>query len=229
MENLLNFPTSTRLKIVIPKTAFYKHLDVNTKIKQDFVEGVDKITWIYKLAPSVLNVNEGKEVSEIAIFQVQLKSKKYPNNLFLFIDKYLPRHTVFLLQYQEEYRLLLNYKEWQNRERNTYIILQSFVSAWMTRENLRLPLQGQTMDIIYENFAGTISGYGTSTREDTKQIIALEHQIQQKVRQAEALQKRVRLEPQVNRQIAENTEARSLKQEIKVLRQEIEKLKKGKT
>ena len=60
MDNILNFPTSTHVDRLVPKTAFYKHLEINTRLKTRFVEDVERIQWLYKLTPSTMNVDEGK-------------------------------------------------------------------------------------------------------------------------------------------------------------------------
>ena len=75
MDNILNFPTSTHVDRLVPKTAFYKHLEINTRLKTRFVEDVERIQWLYKLTPSTMNVDEGKAVHEIVVFLVTLKVK----------------------------------------------------------------------------------------------------------------------------------------------------------
>jgi len=226
MDNILQFPETTLFGKLVPKTAFYRHLDVNTKMKQRFVDDVSSITWLYKLSPSTLNVQDGTNVHEIVLFHVVLKVKDCPNDVFLFIDKNMPRHVVFLLQYEDEYRLLLNYKEWQDQSAGTFHIVKNFVSDWMSYDSLKLPIEGQSMDKIYETFAGYVSGYGTKSNEAIKRIVELENLIAQKTQLTETLQKKVRLEKQVNRQLEMNSEARVIKREIASLKNELNELKK---
>lgn len=226
MNNILQFPETTLFGKLVPKNAFYRHLDINAKMKQRFVDDVSSITWLYKLSPSTLNVLDGTNVHEIVLFHVVLKVKDCPNDVFLFIDKNMPRHVVFLLQCEDEYRLLLNYKEWQDQSAGTFRIVKSFVSDWMSYDSLKLPIEGQSMDKVYETFTGYISGYGTKSNEATKRIVELENLISQKTRLAEALQKKVRMEKQVNRQLEMNSEARTIKREIASLNNELNELKK---
>ena len=98
MENLLKFPISTFVDKLVPKTAFYKHLEINTRLKTRFVEDVERIQWLYKLTPSTMNVDEGKAVHEIVMFLVTLKVEDTPDDVFLAIDRQMPRHVVFVLQ-----------------------------------------------------------------------------------------------------------------------------------
>lgn len=52
----LHYPPTTLVGKPVPKNAFYRHLEVNAKMKQHFVDDVVAIKWLYKLAPSTLNV-----------------------------------------------------------------------------------------------------------------------------------------------------------------------------
>lgn len=221
MDNILNFPASTHVDRLVPKTAFYKNLEINARLKTRFVEDVERIEWLYKLAPSTMNVNDGKLVHEIVVFQVQLKAEDTPDDVFLTIDRQMPRHVVFLLQYADRGRLLLNYKEWADVDKTRFNILKTFRTEWMPLAEVKLALEGSTLDGIYEAFAGQVSGFGTHKAEDTKQILALQDEIARKRRTAEALQKRVRNEKQFARQMELNSEARTLKREIAKLEEKL--------
>ena len=56
---MIVFPKSTLVGKPVPKTAFYRNLEVNAKMKQRFVDSVESITWTAKLAPSTLSVADG--------------------------------------------------------------------------------------------------------------------------------------------------------------------------
>ena len=160
MDNLLSFPSSTHVDRLVPKTAFYKHLEINARLKTRFVEDVERIEWLYKLAPSTMNVDDGKVVHEIVVFRVLLKAEDTPDNVFLTIDRQMPRHVVFLLQYADRGRLLLNYKEWANADKTRFNILKTFRTEWMPLVEMKLALVGSTLDHIYEAFVGQILGFG---------------------------------------------------------------------
>lgn len=221
----LKFPQSTKVGKPIPKNAFYKHLEVNAKMKQHFVDDVVSIHWLYKLAPSTLNVENGKQVHEIVVFYTQLKSKDCPDDVFLFIDQNMPRHVVFILEYEGKYKVLLNYKEWKDQQTGQFKIVKTFTTEWLTEEQLNLSLQGLTMDAVYEALAGQISGFGTTKAEDTKCIVELEGLIDKARRDVEAIQKRIRNERQLNRQMELNGEARGIKKQIAQWQNELQELK----
>lgn len=221
----LKFPTSTKVGKPVPKNAFYKHLEVNTKIKQHFVDDVVGINWLYKIAPSTVNVIDGKQVHEIVVFWAGLKSKDCPDDVFLFIDQKMPRHVVFVLEYEDKYKVLLNYKEWKEGQADQFKIVKTFATEWLSADQLSLTLEGQTMDAIYEAMAGQVSGFGTTNAQDTKRIVELVALITKGKKEVEALQKKIRNERQLNRQMEMNGEARTLKKQIALWQNELQELK----
>ena len=221
----LKFPPTTIVGKPVPKNAFYKHLEVNAKIKQHFVEDVASIHWLYKLAPSTIHVEDGKLVHEIVVFSAVLKAKDCPNDVFLFIDQNMPRHVVFILEYEDRYKVLLNYKAWKDGQNSQFDIIKTFATDWLTAERLLLTLEGQTMDALYEAIAGQVSGFGTTKAEDTKRIVELEGLIDKAKREVESIQKRIRNERQLNRQMELNGVARGLKKQIAQWQNELQETK----
>ena len=224
---MIQFPYSTYVNRSVPKNAFYSHLDVNTSMKARFIDDIERISWLAKLTPSTLNIEDGKAVHEITVFQVMLKREDVSDDVFLLIDRQMPRHVLFVLQYGERYRLLLNYKEWTDESKGVFRILHSFRTEWMDNDALKLNIEGTSLDKVYESFAGQVSGFGTHSSDDTKRIIELQETLKQKQRILEALQKKVRTEKQFNLQLQLNAEARALKGEVASLQEEMDKLKKS--
>ncbi len=221
----LKFPRTTIVGKPVPKNAFYKHLEVNAKMKQHFVDDVVSIHWLYKLAPSTINMEDGKLVHEIVAFSAVLKSKDCPDDVFLFIDQNMPRHVVFILEYENRYKVLLNYKEWKDGQNGQFKIIKTFVTEWLTDNQLLLTLEGQNMDALYEALAGQVSGFGTKKAEDIKRIVELEGLIDKAKREVETIQKRIRNERQLNRQMELNGEARGIKKQIAQWQNVLQELK----
>ena len=221
----LKFPRTTIVGKPVPKNAFYKHLEVNAKMKQHFVDDVVSIHWLYKLAPSTINMEDGKLVHEIVAFSAILKSKDCPDDVFLFIDQNMPRHVVFILEYENRYKVLLNYKEWKDGQNGQFKIIKTFVTEWLTDNQLLLTLEGQNMDALYEALAGQVSGFGTKKAEDIKRIVELEGLIDKAKREVETIQKRIRNERQLNRQMELNGAARGIKKKIAQWQSELQETK----
>ena len=155
---MIVFPKSTLVGKPVPKTAFYKNLEVNAKMKQRFVDSVESITWTAKLAPSTLSVADGKTVHEITVFRMVLKKEEVPSDVLTLIDKQMPRHTLFLLQHDDAFCLLVNYKEWHDAANTRFDIVKTFQTGWTSADKLSLSLDGQDMDAVYSAIVKQVAG-----------------------------------------------------------------------
>ncbi len=170
---MITFPESTLVGKPVPKTAFYKNLEVNAKMKQRFVDSVESITWTAKLAPSTLSVADGKTVHEITVFRMVLKKEEVPSDVLTLIDKQMPRHTLFLLQHDDAFCLLVNYKEWHDAANTRFDIVKTFQTGWTSADKLSLSLDGQDMDAVYSAIVKQVAGADiTSEAKDIHTAVA---------------------------------------------------------
>lgn len=170
---MIVFPKSTLVGKPVPKTAFYKNLEVNAKMKQRFVDSVESITWTAKLAPSTLSVADGKTVHEITVFRMVLKKEEVPSDVLTLIDKQMPRHTLFLLQHDDAFCLLVNYKEWHDAANTRFDIVKTFQTCWTSADKLSLSLDGQDMDAVYSAIVKQVAGADiTSEAKDIHTAVA---------------------------------------------------------
>ncbi len=154
---MITFPESTLVGKTVPKTAFYKNLEVNARMKQRFVDDVASVTWVAKIATSTLNVTDGKTVHEITVFRMVLKNDEVPSDVLMLIDKQMPRHTVFMLQYEDKCCLYINYKEWHDAEQRQFDIVKKYQSAWVKDADMVLTIDGRTMDAVFSSFVHQIA------------------------------------------------------------------------
>lgn len=179
---MYNLPQSTIVNRVIPKKTFVNQLGANTRMKDHFTNDVVRVEWLAKLAPSTINVADGKEVHEITIFLVPVKEENCPDDIFSFIDGMIPRHTLFILRWGDMTCLHLNYKEWMESSTNTdktFCIAKTYRSQWIKDTEISLSIEGLTMDTIYETFVRQVAGeriiiQSESLREDVEKSIQRE-------------------------------------------------------
>ncbi|MCF0245140.1 MAG: DUF4391 domain-containing protein, partial [Bacteroidaceae bacterium] len=137
MDNILKYPQSCIVDRVVPKAMFYKFMEVNPRMKARFVNDVVSITWLYKLSAQSLNVTDSDNMKEIEVFVAQLKGPDCPPDLFSFIDANMPHHIVFVLTYDNNAMILLNYKDWTDASHKKFRITQSFTSPWVSIDDLQ--------------------------------------------------------------------------------------------
>ena len=173
---MYNLPQSTIVNRVIPKKTFVNQGGANTRMKDHFTNDVVRVEWLAKLAPSTINVADGKEVHEITIFLVPIKDENCPDDIFSFIDGMIPRHTIFILRWGDMTCLHLNYKEWMESSTNTdktFRIAKTYRSQWRKDTEISLSIEGLTMDAIYEALVRQVAGeriiiQSESLREDVE-------------------------------------------------------------
>ena len=224
MDNILNYPQSTIVSRVVPKTMFYKFMEVNPRMKSRFVNDVVNITWLYKLSASSLNVTDTEEMREIEVFVVNLKQPDCPTDLFTFIDTNMPHHIVFVLVHDNSAMLLINYKDWADDTHTKFHIRQAFASPWVSMTDLELTVQGQSLPRIYDNFVAQVSGIGEHKAGCMADIVVLRKQIATAEAELKSLEKRMRKEPQLDRQLAMNKQVRQKRQQLAELKQKMEEL-----
>lgn len=224
MENILKYPASCIVDRVVPKTMFYKFMEVNPRMKSHFVNDVVSITWLYKLSAQTLNVTDSETMKEIEVFVATLKQGECPADLFSFIDENMPQHIVFILVHEDNAMLLINYKDWKDDTHTKFKITQSFSSLWVPLQELSLAVDGQSLPRIYENFVAQVGGIGEHKAGNLAEIVELKKKIAAAEAEVKALQAKVRKEPQFNVQMEMNKRVKAKKRELDVLKKTINKL-----
>ena len=225
MDNILHFPARTIVDSVVPKTKFYRFMEVNPRMKSHFVNDVESIRWLYKLSPDTLNVTASEDMKEIEVFVATLKEADCPTDLFTFIDTHMPRHLVFILLHETNCMLLINYKQWKDDTHTAFKITQMFASPWVPTSSLQLNIEGQSLPRIYDNFVAQISGIGEHRAGSMEEIVALRQQIAKQQDELQKLEKRMRREPQVDIQMQLHQQVKAKRKEVDNLRKKLEELK----
>lgn len=221
MDNILHFPTETIVDSVVPKTKFYRFMEVNPRMKAHFVNDVTRIDWLYKLSPDTLNVTATDDMKEIEVFVATLKDGDCPTDLFTFIDTNMPRHLVFILQHGNNSMLLINYKQWKDETHTQFRITQMFASPWVPTSSLQLNIDGQSLPHIYDNFVAQISGIGEHKAGSMEDIVALRQKINKQEAELQKLEKRMRREPQVDIQMEMHKHVRQMRKQLAELKEQL--------
>jgi len=96
---MLGFPKSTEFGKRIPKQKFYENMAVSPALKHVFIEQVKTIYWRNKIAVSTLNLAAGTEVTEIEVLEIKMSQPNVDESFFRQMDKEIPYHILFLLEY----------------------------------------------------------------------------------------------------------------------------------
>lgn len=209
------FPKSTKFDKRIPKEKFYANLNVSPAIRKAFVDQIKVIYWRNKVAASTTNFAAGNTVTEIEIIEIRLKSNLLDEAVLRQIDKEIPYHIIFLLEYEGKYQAWTAYKE-AAAGNTTFKVNQYYHTDWLTEEQLPLKPEGLTIDAVYENFVYQIAGdtLQAGENETLQDAVEREERIRNLKKQIEKLQAKIRKEKQLNVQMRLNAEIKKLRKEL---------------
>lgn len=217
---MIGLPKTTEFNKRIPKQKFYENMDISPALKKIFVEQVRIIYWKNKIAASTTNLAAGTDVTELEVFEVRLSSPVLDDSLLRQIDKEIPYHILFLLEYQGKYQAWIGYKEAAASGNKAFKVNGYYHTEWLAEDELSLKLEGLNVDAVYENFVRQIAGDKLKTEaagESLKESVARDEQKQALQKQIATLQAKIRKEKQLNKQMQMNTELKKLKKELEAM------------
>ena len=211
----MSFPKSTEFNKKMPKQRFYENLSISPAIKRLFIDQISAIYWSNKLSPATMNISSGTTVTEIEIFRIVLTQEDISEAVLKLIDKGIPYHIIYVLEYEDKQRFVATFKEVTDSGVCT-LSSKYFYSEWTEKNNADLHITGLTLDALYEGFIRQIAGSNlTFASENLKDDIAQSEQRKKLEAEIARLEKQVRSEKQPKKKF-------DIFQEIKRLQQRLE-------
>lgn len=214
---MIGLPKTTEFNKRIPKQKFYENLDISPTLKRIFVDQVKVIYWRNKIATTTMNLSEGKEVKEIEVFEVRLNSPTLNESLLRQIDRQIPYHILFLLEYQGKYQAWIGYKKARATGNKEFKVNGYYYTEWKNEEDLQLKLEGLDLDSVYENFVRQIASDKLDIKnsgENLKESVERSQYKQVLQRQIDNLRIKIRKEKQFNKQVELNRDLKRLTREL---------------
>lgn len=201
---MINLPDRCKVNKFIPKKTFYEKIGVSTSIKDDFINNIDKITWLYKLSEDTLGISKSQDVEEIQIFEIILKEKVLPKNIIKIISKAIPYKILFVLKYDKDYCYSIK-------------VDNIYFTEW--NEDIEFNINGLTLETIYENIVKSIIKENNNTNTFDN-IIENKSKVDELSKKIEQLTNKVNNEKQFNKKVELNLELQRLKKEMEELKNE---------
>lgn len=218
---MLGLPKTTEFNKRIPKQKFYENLAVSPALKKVFVEQVKMVYWKNKIATSTVNLAAGSMVTELELFEIRLNQKSLDESILRQIDKKIPYHILFLLEYEGKYKAAIGYKEAAAFGNNAFQVNRYYYTEWMPLEELPVKMDGLSTDAVYENFVRQIMNDSEYIARDSElslpEVIAKSERTAKLKKQIDVLQTKIPKERQLNKQVQMNTELKRLRKELEEL------------
>lgn len=218
---MIGLPKSTEFNRRIPKQKFYENISVSPTLKRVFIDQIKVIYWRNKVATTTMNLAAGDTVTELEVFEIKLNGQQLDESVLRQIDKEIPYHILFLLEYDGKYQAWTAYKEAAASGTNAFKVGTYYHTDWLSETELPLKVEGLSVDKVYENFVRQIAGDALRSEEgkteSLKESVERDNRRQELEKQIAALQTKVRKEKQLNKQVQLNAELKKLKKELEVL------------
>ena len=211
---MLGLPKTTEFNRRIPKAKFYENINITSSLKRLFVDQVKNVYWRNKIASTTTNLIEGKYVTEIEVFEINLNSLQVDIDLLKSIDNVIPYHILYILEYNGKYQAWIGYKESTNIEKKISKVDRYYHTNWLEETELIVNVEGLNLDDVYENLVRQIAGDKLQSDNSTKtlkQSVKRDKEIETLQKQIGILQNKIRKEKQLNKQIEMNTELKKLR------------------
>ena len=214
---MLGLPQTTYFGKLIPKTKFYDKLTIDKKVERSFIDQIASVRWVHKLSADTLNVSKGNTVDEIEVFLIKLKTPELDINVLKQMDRQLPYHLIFILEYDGKKQVWTSYKEESTGA--AFKVGSYYHTDWVTEDSFSFSITGLNMDTVYENLVRQIAGDTLAQLQDEslKESVERKAAREKLEKEIERLRKKIRNEKQFNRQIELNSELKELKKKLSEL------------
>lgn len=223
MSDLFAYPKQAEFDRTLPKNKIYEHSGANTRLKDLFVEHVEKIVWRYKLAPETINLAAKPGVPEIQVFAIQLKTSELHRDVLRCIDGAVQFPIIFELTHGQgaevRSQVAAAYKRPSETDPASWVCSDYFESGWIPAATERIPLP-LALDLggLYEQLLRRLVPVAARPNESLSVQVIRAEQVRAKEREVAQAQVRLAKEKQFNRKVEANARLRQLMADLQALR-----------
>lgn len=143
---MIGLPKSTEFNRRIPKQKFYENISVSPTLKRVFIDHIKVIYWRNKVAATTMNLAAGAIVTELEVFEIKLNGQQLDESVLRQIDKEIPYHILFLLEYDGKYQAWTAYKEAAASGTNAFKVGTYYHTDWLPEDELPLKVEGLSVE-----------------------------------------------------------------------------------
>jgi len=189
----------------VAKSKFYERTSLGTKLQNEFTSKIKKITWKYKLAEETIGVAKTDTVTEIQIFDIELKEQVIPKNILKVIDKAIPYQILYRFIYNNSIAYGITLKKSNKTEKY-------YFKEW--DEDIEFDFTGIDLEKIYQKLVKAFIRRKALDQQEFKLQIDLDHKIEELEKNIYTLEKKIKKEKQFNRKVEINKVLLKKKKEL---------------
>ena len=207
---MYGLPASTAINKPLYKKAVFEKFNLKTAERDRFDADISKMALVARISPATVPaLKEGQEVKIIYVLQIQLKRKEFDVKNILLLQKLIPQKLIFALEYDSSPKR----GGWEGAFCVFHTRLQQ--SDWVPTESATIPLNGLSLDDVWNNIVATIGGLDAQAEETIEEQIINREQREKLFRKIEALEKQCRTEKQTRKKYELHQQIIKLKEDLK--------------
>ena len=225
----LNIPKSCEVGNTIFKKLFYENVDLSTGDKKLFIDGINKITWLYCLKTETINIqpykDEVREYTEIEVIEVEIASDIKLKRIAEIIMRTIPYPMQLIFRYESKTQFYVAHQRTNQIDSSKNTIEEFISSGWLESNSpLLVKLDIRQMRFtnfyaLYSDIVDAISIYNVSeivpaevtlTGEQARKLAADIAAIEQEIA---AIRAKLKQETQFNRKMEMSIEIKRLERE----------------
>ncbi len=192
---MFELPKECYVNKFLPKKIFYEKVGVSSGVKDEFVNLVDRITWLYKLSPDTIGIPKTDDIEEIQIFQIDIKEKKVPISVIKTITKGVQYKILFFIKYNNDYCYAIKVDD------------MLYISEW--NDDIKFDFNAINLERVFENIVKSVMKEENNQKQ-FNQILEEKSTITDLQKKINQLQQKIKSEKQFNRKIELNKELNNL-------------------
>jgi hypothetical protein len=191
----LKLPKEAFVNKFVAKTKFYEKANLNSKLQKEFIDKIQKITWKYKLAEATIGISKTEAVTEIQVFEIELKELVIPKNILKVIDKSIPYQILYRFVYEDNIAYGITLKADASVE-NYYF------GEW--NADLSFDFTGINLEKVYQKLVKAFVRNEAKNEGSFSEIIDLDKRIKTLEAAIATLESKISKEKQFNRKVEIN-------------------------
>lgn len=200
--NYFELPETTKVQRIIPKNTFDSY--TNSQQKKLFTEKIIRITWMQKISKETVNL-PSNEINEIQIFRIELKAKDDISAILEIIDRAIPYHIIFIVEYGNDIYLSTSKKHASPINENTSVIDWTFKSDWFLTTDPKYSLNlKQNIDAVFKDICLQLLGRDNLVSHSINSIIVIQQQIDRLKKEIRQLKSGISKSKQFNKKVELN-------------------------
>lgn len=182
-------PNSTLLSKQIPKKAIYQKFVLTRAQRQHIDADIARIDIIARLAQDTLPaIAMGKEVNDIYVLSVSLKTKRYHPDSIKLLARLIPQRMLFVLCHEEQAQLAIIHEGLHTAD-------------FQAKDELNIPLNGLNFDALWEQLVVTIGNISRNTEQTLNERIQQKKERERLLKDIEQLERRMDKERSLGKQM----------------------------